>query len=71
MNFVPCSCVTYSKDVFNILIKEEGGEFPGGLVVRSWAFTAVAWVQSLIGELRSCKPHSTAKDPRRYTTPYF
>ena len=25
------------------------------------AFTAVAWVQSLVGELRSRKPHGTAK----------
>ena len=25
------------------------------------AFTAEAWVQSLAGELRSCKPHSGAK----------
>ena len=24
-------------------------------MVRFWAFTVVAWVQSLVGELRSCK----------------
>ena len=26
-----------------------------------WAFTTMAWVQSLLGELRFCKPLSTAK----------
>ena len=30
-------------------------EFPGGPVVRTRAFTAVAQVQSLLGELRSHK----------------
>ena len=34
MKFLPCSCVTYSKNIFNIIIKGEGGEFPRGLVVR-------------------------------------
>lgn len=29
------------------------GEFPSGLVVRLVAFTALAQVQSLVGELRS------------------
>ena len=28
-------------------------EFVGGPVVRTWHFTAGAWVQSLVGELRS------------------
>ena len=35
-------------------------EFPGGLVVRILG-TAVAWVHSLVRELRSCKPHGVAK----------
>ena len=38
------------------------GEFPGGPVLRRLrAFTVVAWVQSLIGELRSRKPRHVAK----------
>ena len=37
-------------------------EFPGGLVVRIWHFTAVAQVQSLVGELRSHKPHGMANN---------
>ena len=36
-------------------------EFPGGPAVRLGAFTAVAWVQSLVGELRSHKPCDMAK----------
>ena len=36
------------------------GEFPGGLEVRSLVSLA-AWVQSLVGELRSHKPHFMAK----------
>ena len=35
--------------------------FPGGLVVRIRAFTAVSRVQSLVRELRSCKPQGVAK----------
>lgn len=35
-------------------------ELLGGLVVRILG-TAVAWVQSLVRELRSCKPHGMAK----------
>ena len=35
-------------------------------------FTARTWVQSLIGELRSCKPHSvTEKKKRRMNSPVF
>ena len=36
-------------------------EFPGGLVVRTPGFHCMAQFKSLIGELRSCKLHSTAK----------
>ena len=31
-------------------------ELPGGPVVRTWCFHCWAQVQSLVGELRSCKP---------------
>ena len=38
---------------------------PRNSLVVQWlglsAFTAMAWVQSLVGELRSCKPHRVAK----------
>ena len=37
------------------------GEFISGPVVKTWAFTARAWVQSLIREQRSHKPSGTAK----------
>ena len=30
--------------------------------LRIGTFTAVAWVQSLVGELRSCKLHNSAKN---------
>ena len=37
-------------------------EFPGGLVVRIPAFAiAMAWVRSLVGELKSLKPWGMAK----------
>ena len=36
-------------------------ELPGGLVVKIWAFTAMAQVQSLVQELRSHKPFDVAK----------
>ena len=40
----------------------------GSSLVAWWlgfqAFTAVARVQSLVGELRSCKPHGAAKKKR-------
>ena len=43
-------------------VRKLAQELPGGLVVRgSWAFTAVAWVQSLAEEPKSCKPCSAAK----------
>ena len=35
--------------------------FPGGLGVRFGTFTGMAWVQSLVRELRSCKPCGMAK----------
>ena len=39
--------------------------FPGSPVVRTWHFTAMAWVQSLVGELRSRKPHGVAKKKKK------
>ena len=43
-------------------VRKIAQELPGCLVVRgSWAFTAVAWVQSLAEEPKSCKPCSAAK----------
>ena len=45
-----------------IIKKSTNREFPGGLVVRILGFTAVARVQSLVGKLRSHKPHSKAKE---------
>ena len=36
-------------------------ELSGGLVVRFGAFTALAWVQSLVRELRSYKLHGIVK----------
>ena len=40
-------------------------EFSGGPVVRIHAFTAVAWFQSLVRELRSRKPRGEAKKKRK------
>ena len=42
--------------------RSKTGEIPGGPVVnlRLGAFPAVARVQSLVGGLRSCKPHGVA-----------
>ena len=34
-------------------------------MLRILGFAAVAWVQSLVGELRSCKPHSTVKKKKK------
>lgn len=39
-------------------------EFPGGPVVRTCAFTAMAWVQFLAGELRPHKPGAARKKER-------
>ena len=36
-------------------------EFPSGQWLGLDAFTAMAWVQSLVGELRPCKSQSAAK----------
>ena len=36
-------------------------ELPDGLLLGFRAFTVVLWVQSLVGELRSCKPDHVAK----------
>ena len=41
--------------------KQKTREFPGGLVVNIPYFTALARVQSLGRELRSCKPCGVAK----------
>ena len=40
-------------------------EFPSGQWLGLYAFTAMAWVQSLVGELRSCKSQSAAKKKTR------
>ena len=42
-------------------IKNYWKEFPGGPVVRTLLSLPRAWVRSLLGELRSCKPCGTAK----------
>ena len=34
-------------------------------MVGFWAFTTMAWAQSLVGELKSCKPHSAAKKKKK------
>ena len=36
-------------------------------MVRTWCFHCRAWVQSLVGELRSCKLHSVSKKEMRDT----
>ena len=42
----------------------------GSSLVASWlgfqAFAAVAWVQFLVGELRSCKPDGVAKEKKKF-----
>ena len=53
---------TRSITIFNM-----SWEFPAGLVVRICAFIAVSQVQSLVGELRSCKPQNTVKRPQKIT----
>ena len=40
-------------------------EFPGGLVLGFWAFSAGAWVQPLVGKLRFCKLHGKAPPPQK------
>ena len=37
-------------------------DFPGGAVVRTQRFHCLAWVQSLVGKLRSGKPYDLAKN---------
>ena len=37
-------------------------DFPGGAVVRTQHFHCLAWVQSLVGKLRSGKPYDLAKN---------
>ena len=46
---------------FICLSKEGVHEFPGGPVVRTHAFTAGAWIQSLVLELRSHMPRCSKK----------
>ena len=45
-------------DPAKLLFKCEGGDFPGGLVVKTSPFNAGVWVHYLIGVLRSHMPHS-------------
>ena len=45
------------------------GEFPDGLVVRIPGFQCWAWVQSLVGELRSCKLCDSAKKKTKQEWP--
>lgn len=45
------------------LLKSSYWKFPGGPVVRTWHFPAVARVQSLGEELRSCKLCDAASHP--------
>ena len=41
-------------------------KFLGGPVLRTWYFTAEAWVQPpLVEELRTCKPSGTAKKKKK------
>ena len=44
---------------------KESGEFPGGSVVRTRCFHCWVQVQSLVGELRSCKPRSAARKKKK------
>ena len=37
-------------------------DFPGGAGVRTQRFHCLAWVQSLVGKLRSGKPYDLAKN---------
>jgi len=43
------------------------GEFPGGALVKTWAFTAVDSDSTLVRELRSHKPCSAAKHTHTHT----
>ena len=43
----------------------EGRDFPGGPVVKTALPTQRAWVQSLVGELRSHKPHCAAQKKKK------
>ena len=49
------------------MIHEKGSnrEFPGGPLVRTLRFTSRAWVQSLVGELRSYKLCSATKKKKK------
>ena len=43
------------------LLSRIAWELPGGPVVRTLHFHQGVWVRSLVGELRSCKPHGMVK----------
>ena len=45
----------------SVTTKNGSWEFPGSPVVRTCAFTTVAWFQSLVGELRCYKPSAEPK----------
>ena len=61
------SLLSHGKRSCTLAIKSmDSGEFPGGLV-WIWCFTAVVWVQSLVRELRSCKPHGVAREKRKHS----
>ena len=64
--------VTYMSYVLqqtrSITIFNMSWEFPACLVVRTCAFIAVSQVQSLVGELRSRKPHGTAEKTNKNLT---
>ena len=44
-----------------ITLKKKFQEFPDSLVVRTALVLQEAWVQSLVGKLRSCKPCGMTK----------
>ena len=46
-------------------------EFPGGQVGKIAAFIAMDQVQSLVGELRSCKPEGAQKKKKRKISVYI
>ena len=53
----------------NSLEEAKKNERGGNSLAVQWlglgAFTSVAWVQSLVGEVRSCKPRGTAKKKKK------
>ena len=61
----------YKRDKRFILASNFKCNSKGSFLVVQWlglnAFTAVAWVQYLIGELKSCKPSSVPLPPKKVT----